>query len=170
MNIDKELNSLRKFDKEDRSSFPYWFNHWAAYNLVAIKCGHWRLKYLFHDWYKPWLKLFMPYEDVQKFHRTHSNHHLEWLDNKIDEANSDTNCFLKVYDLLHKYDYDGTIIDWECSRYTKEAAKLTAYEEYNKLFNFGEDKFLEKYPQVKPYYAYVSKRFRESLRKLKLMD
>ena len=68
------------------------------------------------------------------------------------------------------YDYDGTIIDWECSRYTKDASPLTAYEEYEKLFDFNGEKFLEKYPNVKSYYAYVSKRFRESLRKLKLMN
>lgn len=172
MNIDKELNSLRKFGKEERSSFPYWFNHWTAYNLVAIKCGKWRLKYLFHDWYKPWLKLFMPYEDVQKFHREHSNHHLEWMNKKIGDIENydDFKWFSTIYHILHDYDYDGTIIDWECSRYTKDASPLTAYEEYEKLFDFNGEKFLEKYPNVKSYYAYVSKRFRESLKKLKLID
>ena len=66
------------FGKEDRSTFKYWFAHWCAFNMTALNLKCWKFKYLFHDWYKPWLKLFMSYKKLQKFHRYHSNHHLEY--------------------------------------------------------------------------------------------
>lgn len=107
----KKLEKLRKFDKDSRSSFAYWWNHWLAFQYVALGYGVWKFKYIFHDSYKPWIKLFgMPYEKLQKFHRTHSRHHLEW-----------------AYD--HYWigvDWEAMVIDWECSRFTKLAAQLNA--------------------------------------------
>ena len=44
--------SLKKFDETKKGTFPYWFNHWKAYNLYALElpfhdverdgiaCGH----------------------------------------------------------------------------------------------------------------------------------
>ena len=109
------------FTKEDRSSFPYWFAHWCAYNMTALNLGVWRFKYLFHDIEKPWLMLlWKDYKRVQKFHRTHNRHHLE-------------------YNGKQEYDYIGMVIDWECSRFTKSACQMTARQETEKL--------IEKYPQ-----------------------
>ncbi len=54
----------------------------------------------------------MPYEKVQKFHRLHSRHHLEYPGEK---------------------DWEAMMIDWECSRYTKQASPRTAKEELEKL-------------------------------------
>ena len=102
------------FSKEDRSSFPYWFAHWCAFNMVALVCKRWKFKYLFHDFEKPWLRLFMPYEKVQKFHRLHSRHHLEYLGEK---------------------DWEAMVIDWECSRYTKQESPRTAREELERLLD-----------------------------------
>ena len=63
---------FRKFDKEDRSTLPYWFNHWKAYNWVAWNLGVWKPKYLLHDIEKPWLKFFWgDYKRVQKWHKYH---------------------------------------------------------------------------------------------------
>ena len=93
------------FTKKDRSSFKYWFAHWCAFQLTALNMRRWKLKYLFHDFEKPWMKLFMKYKSVQKWHREHNSHHLE-------------------YGLKHgwdKVDWECLIIDWECSRFTKEA-------------------------------------------------
>ena len=109
---------MNKFTKKDRSKFSYWFAHLCAFNMVAVMCGHWKFKYLFHDWEKPWLRLLFPYEKVQKFHRTHSRHHLE-------------------YRGLFKKDYEAMVIDWECSRYTKEASPKTAKEKLNDLYYCG---------------------------------
>ena len=106
--------SFKKFEKKERSSFSYWYNHWKAYNYVAWKLGVWKVKYLFHDMEKPWLKLVWgDYQRVKKWHREHNDHHI-------------------AYGRLHglnKMDWLAAIIDWECSRYTKIAAPRTARQE-----------------------------------------
>lgn len=82
--------------------------------MVVLNLGVWKPKYLLHDWYKPWLKMFgVPYKKIQKFHRINSSHHLEYLD----------------YKHPHKLDWMAMIIDWECSQYTKEACHRNAREE-----------------------------------------
>lgn len=173
MNIEKKLNSLKKFDKDKRSNFDYWFNHWLAYNLVALKQHAWRFKYLFHDWYKPWLKLFLPYEKVQSFHRNHSKHHPEWLERKLKKSTEKSKVDVMFWvedtiDAFHKYDYKGTIIDWECSRYTKNAANLNAYDEYKKLLTH--DTFIKKYPYLGEYYNYFSKKLFQAIKELELYE
>jgi len=171
MDIEKKLNSLKKFDKNERSSFSYWYNHWLAYNLVALKQHAWKLKYAFHDWYKPWLRLFLPYEKVQSFHRSHSNHHPEWLERKLIKAGKkykkNPMKWVDGYlDAFHKYDYKGTIIDWECSRYTKNAANLNAHDEYNKVLNY--ETFITKYPHIGEGFNYFSKKLFEAIKELNL--
>ena len=105
----------KKFEKNQRSSFSYWFNHWKAFNGVARELGAWKFKYLFHDIEKPWLKLLWgDYKKVQRWHREHNAHHLEYK---------------KRY--TKGYDYEAMVIDWECSRYTKVASPRTAIEEIN---------------------------------------
>jgi len=104
------------FTKEQRSSFPYWFAHWCAFQMVALNLHIWKPKYLFHDIEKPWLRLFLPYEKVRKWHRSHSRHHVEWLDKfpplmPIGETG---------------IDIDALIIDNECSRYTKQKSPMSA--------------------------------------------
>lgn len=144
-NIDEKLNNLKKFDKSERSSFPYWFWHCLAYNVVAWNLGVWKFKYIFHDWYKPWLRLFMPYKKVQEFHRKHSNHHIEWLEYKLSKIPRDKRWFV-FSKLLFNFDYEGAIIDWECSRFTKNAAQLTAYDKYKELFQ--KNNFKNKFPEL----------------------
>lgn len=108
MKMKKTINDFhfKTFDKKDRSSFSYWYMHWKAFNLTAYFLGAWKFKYLFHDFEKPWLKLFWPYEKVQAFHRKHANHHVQY-------AGDD-------------FDWEAMVIDWECSRFTKSAAQLNA--------------------------------------------
>jgi hypothetical protein len=96
------------FKKEERAGFKYTFAHWCAFQMTALNLGIWKFKYLFHDIEKPFLKLlWKDYSKVQKWHRTHNPHHVEYAG---------------------KWDIDAMIIDWECSRFTKESAKLNAYE------------------------------------------
>lgn len=101
------------FSKEERSTFPYWFAHWCAFNMTALNLRVWKFKYLFHDIEKPWLRLFWDYKKVQRWHRSHNNHHLEYIYGTID--------------------IEAMLIDWECSRFTKEASPLTARQEWEKL-------------------------------------
>ena len=120
MNYDGILNRLKKFDKSQRSSFNYWFNHWLAYNLVAMKLGTWKPKYLLHDIEKPWLKLFWrDYKRVQKWHKYHNKHHI----------------FSGRHYGLNKIDWLAAIIDWECGRYSKIACPRNAREEVDYMLN-----------------------------------
>lgn len=110
------------FTKEERSTFPYWFAHWCAFNMTALNLRCWKFKYLFHDIEKPWLMLlWKDYNRVQKYHRSHNRHHLKYNGSK-------------------EYDFEAMIIDWECSRFTKSAAQLNARQEYEAL--------LIKYPNL----------------------
>ena len=108
---------FRKFDKSERSKLNYWFWHWLAYNMVAIKLGHWRLRYLFHDIEKPWLRLWFRgnYKKVQQMHRHNNKHHLEYKDPS-------------------KRNWIDMAIDWECSNLTKNAHPYTAIEEANRKY------------------------------------
>lgn len=149
------------FDKEDRSTFSYWFAHWCAFQMTALNCKAWKIKYLFHDCEKPWLKLFLPYHKVQELHRSHNKHHPEWLERQLSQ------CRWTVDKLLDKFDYNATIIDWECSHYTKSQCKLNAYGEYRKLMSY--DGFKEKYPLIARYcYNEFSVRLMNSIKKLRL--
>ena len=119
-NFIKYKYKFKKFTKEQRSSFTYWYYHWKAFNLTAYHLGHWRFKYLFHDIEKPWLMLFWKdYNRVQKWHRTHNNHHVE-------------------FDGL--WDAHAMIIDWECSRFTKIDAPMDAWQTLQKMMNESKDK------------------------------
>lgn len=157
------------FTKAERSTFPYWFSHWAAYQMTALNCKSLKFRYLFHDCEKPWLKLFLPYKKVQMIHRTYNRHHPEWLENKLSKI---TNKYggMGSYDLykyLDKFDYDGAIIDWECCHYTKIEEPLDAHDEYKRLLKF--DNFKEKYPLITRYcYNEFSHRLMDSIKKLGL--
>ena len=49
------------------------------------------------------------YKRVQKWHREHNRHHIDYKGKR-------------------GYDYDAMIIDWECSRFTKESAPWNAWD------------------------------------------
>lgn len=114
IDVQKWLKKLKKFPPSDKSSFPYWFNHWIAYNLVAIEWKVWKFKYLFHDIEKPFLKLILPYEKVRAYHRKYHKHHLG-------------------YRKPNKIDWMALIIDNQCGMYTKEDSPLSAKEYLLKL-------------------------------------
>lgn len=111
------------FTKEERSSFPYWFAHWCAFNMTALNLKCWKFRFLFHDIEKPWLRLFMPYKKVQKLHRKYSRHHIEYQGKR--------------------HDWLGMVIDWECGRFTKSAATLNARDEMETYKDKKPDVYLE---------------------------
>lgn len=104
------MNKL--FADNEKSSFPYWYAHWKAYNKVAREWGVWKFRYLFHDIEKPFLRLFMPYEKVRKWHKLHNRHHEEYPDKT-------------------KIDWMGLIIDWESSQYTKLSQPMNCWSYAN---------------------------------------
>ena len=110
----EKYKTCQMFTKADRSSFKYWFAHWCGFQLTALNLGIWKPKYLLHDAEKPWLKLLWrgDYKRVQKWHRTHNRHHLE-------------------YGLEHGWDaidWEALMIDWECCGLSKQEAQLDARE------------------------------------------
>lgn len=139
MNYDKWLNKLHKYGEDERSSFPYWASHWAAYNLVALKLHIWKLKYLFHDFEKPWMKLILrDYMKVRKWHKTHRKHHI-------------------FYGRIHGFenvDWEAAVIDWECSRYTKYAGLLTAREQTDKIVKNEDGKYTKYEVKIIKRYVY----------------
>ena len=111
---------LKLFSKNDRGKFRYHFAHVLAFNMTAVILGHWKPKYIFHDFEKPWLMLLWggDYKRVQTWHRKHNRHHLEYPDET-------------------KIDWEALVIDWESSRFTKSASPLDARGEFWK----ARDKF-----------------------------
>ena len=128
------------FTKADRSSFKYWFAHWCGFQLTALNLGIWKPKYLLHDIEKPWLKLLWKgdYKRVQKWHRTHNKHHLE-------------------YGLKHGWnaiDWEALMIDWECCGLSKQEAQLDARETLE--YEINRDKW-------KPYAKEIKSRLEQYL-------
>ena len=117
---------FEKFNQDKRSSFAYWYYHWKAFNLTAFHLGCWKFKYLFHDIEKPWLMLFWKnYFRVQSYHRSNSKHHLE-------------------YEYFDEIDWEALVIDWECSRFTKNASPRNAYREMLRLKSIVSTEFYKK--------------------------
>lgn len=151
INYDKHLNNLKKFGKNERSSFNYWFNHWLAFNLVAMKYHCWKFRFLFHDIEKPWMKLFMrDYKKVQKWHREHNKHHITYFMRQLVIRN-------EIY-----ADFLGMVIDWECSRYTKIGSPLNAKDQLEaEIRNIN-----VQYPTIKFKNRYIADIVREEIEKI----
>lgn len=153
------------FTKEDRSSFPYWFAHWCAFQMTALNNKCWKFKYLFHDIEKPFLKMIWDYKKVQKWHRFHNNHHIE-------------NYFYQMGKSKYRkcnFDWEATAIDWECSHYTKTScpllAKVTLEVEYEKLVS-NENKYVNEIRKMyeiddSRYYILVNNFYEKMSEKIK---
>ena len=101
---------MKLFPESQKSTFAYWFAHWRAFNLTAMLLGVWKFKYLFHDIEKPFLMWWWKdYPRVREWHRTHARHHFQYKGKR-------------------GYDYEAMVIDWECSRFTKEDAQMNTWE------------------------------------------
>lgn len=139
---------MKKFTKKDRSTWPYFWAHWFAFQMTAITLGIWKFRYLFHDWYKPWLKMFgWKYGDIQYFHRHHSKHHLEYLTDILYYNDGGNNR------MSSRFNWDELIIDWQCSMYTKEACPRGAYKEMERYREWAKDNMTEE------KYTYLCKAF-----------
>ena len=153
------------FTKEERSRFNYWFAHWCAFQMTALNCKGWRAKYLFHDIEKPFMRLLLDYKKVQKFHRTHHNHHPEWLEKKLRDESVQTHAVVEYW--LDQYDFKATAIDWECGHFTKVAQPRNAYQEYQHVLEYSN--FSSKYPLVTKYcYNEFSRRMIDAIKELGL--
>ena len=100
---------------EINNNFKYWFMHWCAYQLTAMKLNCWHIRFLFHDIEKPLLQIFLSHKTVSNIHRKTSRHHVEYFRHK-------------------NYDIDGMIVDWECSSLSKSDKPLNARDTLNKYY------------------------------------
>lgn len=125
---------MKLYKKSERSTFSYWFAHWRAFNLTAMLLGVWYPRFLFHDIEKPFLMtIWKDYPRVKQYHRTHTRHHWAYAGNK-------------------EYDYLAMVIDWECSRFSKADAQMTAFETYNyELHKFMEANDTSKVKKLQLY-------------------
>ena len=71
----------------------------------------------------------VPYKKIQKFHRYHSTHHIEYFENPRN--------------IPTEFDWDSLIIDWECSQYTKEACPRNALQEMEYVIQTSQDDYLK---------------------------
>lgn len=125
---------MKQFIKEDRATWKYFWAHWFAVQMVAITVGAWKFKYLFHDWYKPWWKMFgVKYHKIQQYHRYHSNHHPEWLLSRLEKMDLRRE---SPYNLFDKFNWEEMLIDWQASKYTKEACPRGAAKELEHYLAF----------------------------------
>jgi hypothetical protein len=117
---------MRKFTRDERAGFAYTTAHWCAYQMTALNLRVWRPRFLLHDVEKPFLLLWAkyvlrkssPYDWVQHWHRTHRAHHKEYYrEATLDKRRRDVDAL-------------ALVIDWECSRFTKESSPKTAYEQF----------------------------------------
>lgn len=139
----------KKFTKDKRSTLSYWWWHNLAFNYTAIKCHAWKFKYIFHDIEKPILMLlWRNYKKVQRYHRRHSNHHIE---------------FPKYY----QWDLEAMILDWECSQLTKAAAQLNALDTLKATVVTGNP---ELYINDSVIRTSLIRRMPDILQKLRLID
>ena len=88
--------------------------HRRAYFKIAKQLGVMKLRFYLHDLDKLILSAFMGDKLATKLHRKISIHHEQ---NQI------------IKDVL------GSIIDWECARYTKPEKPLSARETLNKYYS-----------------------------------
>lgn len=141
----KVYKTFDMFTKKDRSSFKYWFAHWCGFQITALNLGIWKPKYLLHDIEKPWLKILWKgdYKKVQKWHRTHNRHHLEY----------------GLKNGWGKIDWPALMIDWECCGLSKQEAQLDARETLE--YEINKDKW-------KPYAEEISKYLTPLLNKYNL--
>lgn len=140
--LQSKFRPVHLFGKDSRSSFPYWFAHWCAYQMTALNLGVWKFRYLFHDFEKPWFKLFMKYKKLQTWHRLHSRHHLE-------------------YGLKHgwdRLDAEALIIDWECCRFSKISAPLDARRTLE--YEVARDKWKEHEKEIRSVIEPVLEKFK----------
>ncbi len=87
IDIRKELPELmkipswweRKFNRNFKCSFGYWFQHWKEFQYVGWENDCWRPSDLLHDIMKPWMNLILPYHITQYIHRSLASHHDEYI-------------------------------------------------------------------------------------------
>lgn len=123
------------FSSDKRGTFKYTFAHWCAFQMTALNYGVWKFRHLFHDIDKPFRMLWHrgDYRKVQRGHRHSRRHHIEYLLDTYMESPEHSAYFDKhIEDLA---DWEGMVLDWECSRLTKADKPEDAWETAVRMIN-----------------------------------
>lgn len=103
----------------------YTLKHINAFAKTEKKLTGWRI-YLFHDWDKIFLYVFLPFlapKFISRFHQRHSNHHPTYIKNGVRHLKP-----------RRQINFVEAVIDWECARYTKPDKPLDAYNTMKKYY------------------------------------
>lgn len=113
--------------RECYEHIPYTLKHYFAFMKVQKDLlGYY--KYMFHDWDKLFMFIFLPFlgdRIINQWHQKHNRHHPIYTIGKNWEER------LKTED---KVDWFEAIIDWECARITKPDKPLDAYDTLMKYY------------------------------------
>lgn len=97
---------FKKFTKTECSTYKCWMANWAAFQMTALLCRHWKLPYFLHNVDKLFLlwRWNGNYKKIDKWHILHNKHHLQYAIRKGPDA----------------IDYDAFVIDANCIHYTQD--------------------------------------------------
>ena len=119
--------------KDSYNHIPYTWKHYLAFLRVEKQLLG-KYKYMFHDWDKLFMYIFLPWLGVKRISRIHqrTNKHHPIV------TKGGRKIFIKS---PKRVNWEEAIIDWECARITKPDKPLNArdtlekvYPEYKKYF------------------------------------
>lgn len=113
--------------KKSYNHIPYTWKHYLAFMKVQKELLG-KYKYIFHDWDKLFMFIFLPFlgdRIINQWHQKYNRHHPTFTTGE----NWDRN--LKD---PFKVDWNQAIIDWECARITKPDKPLDAYDTLFKFY------------------------------------
>lgn len=137
---------FKKFTKTECSTYKCWMANWAAFQMTALLCRHWKLPYFLHNVDKLFLlwRWKGNYKKIDKWHILHNKHHLQYAIRKDPDA----------------VDYDAFVIDAYCIHYTQDWTP-----EYFTPVDLA-NQIIKQYSELQPYADYMIDRVITSCIKL----
>lgn len=137
---------FKKFTKTECSTYKCWMANWAAFQMTALLCRHWKLPYFLHNVDKLFLlwRWKGNYKKIDKWHILHNKHHLQYAIRKDPDV----------------VDYDAFVIDAYCIHYTQDWTP-----EYFTPVDLA-NQIIKQYSELQPYADYMIDRVITSCIKL----
>lgn len=121
------ISEVIKNVKESYGHIPYTMKHYIAF-MKTQKRVLGKYKYLFHDWDKLGMYIFLPFLGCQRIGQIHQrvqSHHPTYTIGKRKE---------KRFKPPFIVSWEEAIIDWECARLTKPDKPLDAHGTMEKFY------------------------------------
>lgn len=112
--------------KDSYNHIPYTWKHYLAFLRVEKQLLG-KYKYMFHDWDKLFMYIFLPWLGVKRISRVHQriNKHHPIV------TKGGRKIFIKS---PKRVNWEEAIIDWECARITKPDKPLNARDTLEKFY------------------------------------